>query len=90
MLILQYNERHFDLLDEYLAEMPEVDEIDTKDEAYRELKKKWRKTFRELLNNEGIIKAFVTLNDPLEGIPRFRRQSALRGAIADIRVQFRR
>ncbi|MFC1678762.1 phospholipase D-like domain-containing protein [Elusimicrobiota bacterium] len=65
MLLLQYNADHFDLIEGYLEEMPAVSEIDKQDVGYKELKKKWRTTFRQLLEHDGMIEIFKTLNDPL-------------------------
>jgi phosphatidylserine/phosphatidylglycerophosphate/cardiolipin synthase-like enzyme len=67
MLLLQNNEEHWPLLEQYLEQIEKKEEkVDEDDPKLKELKKEWKAKFRELVADEGIREKFAELNDPLQ------------------------
>src|SRR6185295_11202405 len=66
LLLLQNNPKHWALLDQYLEQIEKFDEKSLDSAKVEEIRKKWRETFRTLIEEKEIAERFKKLNDPLE------------------------
>ncbi len=78
LLLLQYNEANWGLLDEYLKDIEKKeDRLAEDDPKLKEARAQWRARFRELLKDEFVLDKFRKLNDPMKTF-----QLTLEGGVA--------
>lgn len=66
LLLLTQNPSGWPVLKDYLKEIEKKEEkLDEEDPKLKEVRAKWRETFREMIKDEGIKEDFARLNDPM-------------------------